>query len=111
MSDTSLRDSAEAEFVQTTLGWNKVKNYTPAVLATTHWGIGLAYLGGISAANVAHVDAAIVYLKKTTRGYSPTATNWKRAFDELSKVSDVSPPPPPKIIYPSTTLYPAEVSP
>lgn len=110
MSDTSLRDSAEAELKQTTLGWNKVKNYPPATLATTYWGRGLALLGGIvGATNKVHVDAALVYLKKTTRGYSPNAVNWKNAFSELAKVSDVAPPP--TAIYPSNTLYPAEVSP
>lgn len=38
MTNTQLRDAAWAELVQTTVGWNKVKGYSPAKLATTHWG-------------------------------------------------------------------------
>ncbi len=108
MSDTSLRDSAEVELRQTTLGWNKVKLYTPQVLATTHWGKGLAYMAAITAAaNRPHVDAALVYLQKTTKGYSTTGPNWNKAFAELAKVTDS--PPPPSGIYPAANLYPSEV--
>ena len=38
MTDAELRDAAWAHLVQTTVGWNKVKGYSPAKLATTHWG-------------------------------------------------------------------------
>lgn len=110
MTDTQLRDAAEAELRLTTLGWNKVKNYSTAQLATTHWGMGLAFLAQITQANAPVRDAAVVYLKKTTRGYSADAANWKAAFAELAKITD-APPPPPSGIYPALTLYPSEVSP
>ena len=90
MSDVTLRDAAETELRLTTAGWNKVKNYSPEQLAATHWGKGLDLLAQISQANDAPRDQAIVYLKKTTRGYSPTATNWKLAFAELAKIVDTA---------------------
>lgn len=105
MSDVTLRDSAVAELKQTTVGWNKVKNYPPEKLTPTHWGKGLVPLGQISAANAATRDRAVVYLKKTTRGYSPTATNWKLAMAELAKITDT---PTPSAAYPSTSRYPSE---
>ncbi len=50
MSDISLRDAALAELKLTTVGWNKVKNYSPAQLATTHWGKAMSFLEQIGAA-------------------------------------------------------------
>ncbi len=90
MTDKELKDAAVAELKKTTVGWNKAKSYSPEKLATTYWGKGLAFLAQISAANAAARDAAVVYLKKTTRGYSVTATNWKLAFAELAKITDVA---------------------
>lgn len=109
MADTQLRDAAGVELKQTTLGWNKVKNYSPAQLAATHWGNGLTLLAQISAANAVPRDTAVGYLKKTTRGYSSTATNWQQAFAELAKISDVVQPPPPVVVYPALSRYPSEV--
>lgn len=107
MTDTQLRDAAEAELTQTTLGWNKVKNYSQTQLASTHWGKGLSLLDQITQANAVPRDKAIYYLKRTTRGYSPTATNWNLAFQELAKITDGSQPP--AAVYPSLSRYPSEV--
>ncbi len=102
MTDTELRDAAVAELRLTTLGWNKVKNYSPSQLASTHWGKGLSFLSQISSANATPRDVAVVYLKKTTRGYSPSAVNWKSAFAELAKISAVS------AVFPDSKRYPSE---
>jgi len=107
MSDAALRDSAASELRLTTVGWNKVKNYAPAQLAVTHWGKAMSFLSQISSANATARNAAVGYLKKTTRGYSATATNWKQAFAELAKIADSAPAP--SIVYPSTSRFPAEV--
>jgi hypothetical protein len=107
MADQSLRDNAVAELRLTTIGWNKAKSYSPTQLAGTHWGKGLDFLARISAANAMARNAAVVYLKKTTRGYSASATNWKQAMVELAKITDVAPQPQP--VYPSTTRYPSQV--
>jgi hypothetical protein len=109
MTDVQLRDAAKVELRQTTVGWNKVKSYPPDKLAPTFWGKGLNLLSQISSTNATPRNAAVGYLKKTTRGYSPTGMNWKAAFDELAKITDDVAPP--STAYPSTSLYPSEVAP
>lgn len=44
MTDAELRDAAVAELKQTTVGWNKVANYSSTKLATTHWGKAMSFL-------------------------------------------------------------------
>jgi len=50
MTDKELKDAAVAELRLTTVGWNKVKNYSAAQLATTHWGKAMNLLGQIGGA-------------------------------------------------------------
>lgn len=47
MTDAELRDAAVAELKLTTVGWSKVKSYSPEKLGTTHWGKALNLLGQI----------------------------------------------------------------
>jgi hypothetical protein len=47
MTDKQLRDAAVAELKLTTVGWSKVKGYSPEKLASTHWGKAMVLLGQI----------------------------------------------------------------
>ena len=47
MTDKQLRDAAVAELKLTTVGWSKVKSYSPEKLAPTHWGKAMALLAQI----------------------------------------------------------------
>ena len=106
MSDVTLKDAAVVELRLTTVGWNKVKNYSASRLAATHWGKGLTLLSQITSANATPRNAAVAYLEKTTRGYSPTATNWKSAFAELAKIGATANP-----VFPRSSFYPSETRP
>ena len=114
MSDATLKDAAIAELKQVTTGWLKTNGQPryPSGTApmTTHWGKAMDLLRQISSDNIAHRDAALGYLKKTTKGYSATGSNWKLALAELAKITGgTPPPPPPSAVYPSTSRYPSEV--
>lgn len=50
MTDKELRDAAVAELKLTTVGWTKVKSYSPEKLAPTHWGKAMALLAQIGQA-------------------------------------------------------------
>lgn len=92
LTDTELKNAAVAELKLTTTGWNTAKTYTPEKLALTHWGKGLKLLAQISSANATPRNAAVVFLKKTTRGYvgpPPTpSSNWGKALSELAKINE-----------------------
>lgn len=47
MTDKQLRDAAVAELKLTTVGWSKVKSYSPEKLASTHWGKAMTLLAQI----------------------------------------------------------------
>lgn len=64
MTDKQLADQVIAELRQTTVGWNKVAGYSPAKLATTHWGKAMSLLGQIG--TVTPPPPSAVYPSKTS---------------------------------------------
>lgn len=113
MSDVTIKDAAIVELKQVTTGWlkqNGQPRYPNGPPVTTHWYKAMNLLSQISVTNATPRNAAVAALKKTTKGYNVTGNYWIVAMGELANIVDVTPPPP-KIIYPSNTLYPAEVSP
>jgi hypothetical protein len=92
---------------QTTVGWLKTNGQprypSGTAPATTHWGKGMNLLSQISSQNAAPRNAAVTFLKKTTKGYSATGSNWKAAMAELAKIGGTT------TAYPGSTRYPSEV--
>ena len=50
MTDAEKAAAAIAELKLTTVGWSRVKSYSPAKLATTHWGKAMVLLNQIASA-------------------------------------------------------------
>ncbi len=111
MSDVTIKDAAVAELKQVTTGWlkpNGQPRYPNGPPVTTHWYKAMTLLSQISVTNATPRNAAVADLKKTTKGYNGTGNYWIAAMNELAKITGGAPP---VVIYPSNTLYPAEVSP
>lgn len=94
MTDAELRDAAWAELVQTTVGWNKVQGYTPAKLATTHWGKAKSLLDQIGQVAPPPPPPPTSEVVWTTDAYAPGDFSLWTAQQEIAadRVQVVTPP-------------------
>lgn len=105
MSDIDLHNTAVSELKLTTISfieWNeRANNGQYPDVTKTHWSKALGAIDSISDANMEERDNSWKYLEATTISYpkwknnvdsgkyvDPTKTNWWKAFDSLSKITN-----------------------